>query len=225
MPRTGGPEPELILPIAKMGPAPLNVLSPEYQAYQSAARRADAHNKVAKAIKGLHGSLNPYRDQAIRIGGQTINVLARRSGDAVVGDSQWLVEINKDKKPFIRAGSLIFKSITDILPADVANYNATTGWTHSSVPTSGDLVCFKLTLDVNVAITQIDLDVRNTVANDFYVTTPAAPPVPEFINTLWLPIALISVVSEVMTVKAQFVSGPVRLRQFVWDTFWGYGIV
>ena len=215
----------MILPIVKMGPAPLNVLSPEYQAHQSAARRADAHNKVAKAIKGLHGSLNPYRDQAIRIGGQTINVLARRSGDAVVGDSQWLVEINADKKPFIRAGSLIFKSITDTTPATVANYDAATGWTATDAGSDGEMVCFKLTMDVNVAITAINLDVRDVEADDFYTTTEASPPTPEFINELWLPIALIGAVDGVVTVRAQFVSGPVRLRQFVWDTFWGYGIV
>jgi hypothetical protein len=77
MPRTGGPEPELILPIAKVGPAPLNVLSPEYQAHQSAARRADAHNKVSGGLKSLHSSLNHYRDMRIRTGdGRYIHVLA-----------------------------------------------------------------------------------------------------------------------------------------------------
>jgi len=212
----------LILPIVKMGPAPLNVLSPEYQAHQSAARRADAHNKVAKAIKGLHGSLNPYRDQAIRIGGQTINVLARRSGDAVVGDSQWLVEINADNKPTIAPGSLIFKSIKDLTPAAVVNYDAVNGWTHSSALTDEDAVCFKLELDENAEITAINLDVRNTAENDFYTITSVPAPDPDYMGTLWLPIASIAIVGGAWTVQAQFVNGPVRLRYAAWAEYLGY---
>ena len=212
----------MILPIVKMGPAPLNVLSPEYQAHQSAARRADAHNKVARGLKGLHASLNPYRDQAIRIGGQTINVLARRSGDLVVGDSQWTVEISADNKPLIRAGSVIYKSVADLTPATVTNYDAVTGWTHSSALTNEDCVCFKLTTDENAVITEIALDVRNATEDGFYTITSVPAPDPDFLGTMWLPIARIVLAGDAWAVEAQFINGPVRLRYAAWEEYLGY---
>lgn len=77
MARTGGPEGELVLPVATPGPPPGNPLSPEFQTWRRNAISAKRQNAVTGALKGLHRSLDPYRDLRIRTGdGQYIHVLA-----------------------------------------------------------------------------------------------------------------------------------------------------
>ena len=229
MPRTGGPEPELVFARLKAGAAPRSVLSPAYQAWRTQTRFAAHHNQVASRLKGLHSSLNEYRDTPIRLGGQTINVLARQRADGlVVGDAQWTVTI-AGKKPTIAGGYAAFTSIDAFTELVISNYDATAGWTASSDASDHDMVVLDLELDNSLTILNSTIAVINVSTSPDYELYTVVTGTPDYIQHMRIPIALIKVTgsgpSSVVTVKAQFITTPIRLHQARWGAYLGFTTV
>lgn len=158
--------------------------------------------------------------------GRQIRVIGIPGGTGALSAFQWQVTINGDNKAAIAPGSLVYKALDKHETQTVANYDAEAGWSHSSAVADKDMVVLALTLNSSAVITAANLAViapdEGTGEYELYTTTGS----PVYLNTMRIPIAIIEVTGSgantVRSVKAQFISAPMRLHPARWGNYFGY---